>query len=59
MLVMSACSDDSGSGSGEASGGGESGRGSVTLMLTEDGCAPVSLGAAAGDVEFVVTNDSG
>ena len=57
LLALSACGDDGGSGSGEASSGG--GGGSVTLTITETGCDPASLSAAAGDVEFAVTNESG
>lgn len=58
LLVLSACGDDgAGSGSGEASGGGEAGP--ISLTMTESGCDPVSLSAGAGDVEFAVSNESG
>ncbi len=55
LMGLSACGDDGGS--GEASGG--SGANAVTLTITDTGCDPLSLSAAAGDVEFAVTNESG
>ena len=61
LLVLSACGDDSGGGSGSGAGAasGSGGGAPIALTITETGCDPTSLSAAAGKVEFTVKNESG
>ena len=61
LLVLSACGDDSGGGSGSGAGAasGSGGGTPIALTITETGCDPTSLSAAAGKVEFAVKNESG
>ena len=61
LLVLSACGDDSGGGSGSGAGAasGSGGGAPIALTMTETGCDPTSLSAAAGKVEFTVKNESG
>ena len=61
LLVLSVCGDDSGGGSGSGAGAasGSGGGAPIALTITETGCDPTSLSAAAGKVEFTVKNESG